>query len=134
MMEFVDTFAFIAWLNARDAEHVRVKLYLDGFRGKLITTEWVLVELADALSIPPGRELIARFLPLLRNDSLFEVVPYSDDVYRAGFKLFAERNDKSWSLTDCISFGVMSGRGLTDDLTADHHFEQAGFRAVFKKI
>ena len=37
----------------------------------------------------------------------------------------------AWSLTDCISFAVMTERGLADALTADHHFEQAGFRAVF---
>lgn len=36
------------------------------------------------------------------------------------------------TLTECISFGVMTERGLSDALTADHHFEQAGFRAVFK--
>lgn len=53
-------------------------------------------------------------------------------VYQAGFDLFAARPDKAWSLTDCISFGVMRERGLSDALTADHHFEQAGFRAVFK--
>jgi predicted nucleic acid-binding protein len=53
-------------------------------------------------------------------------------VYRAGFDLFATRPDKSWSLTDCISFAVMTDRGLYEALPADHHFEQAGFRAIFK--
>jgi uncharacterized protein len=40
------------------------------------------------------------------------------------------RRDKEWSLTDCISFVVMKERGLTEALTADHHFEQAGFKAL----
>jgi predicted nucleic acid-binding protein len=31
-----------------------------------------------------------------------------------------------------FALGVMKERGLSDALTADHHFEQAGFRAVFK--
>lgn len=38
-----------------------------------------------------------------------------------------------WSLTDCISFEVMGEFGLTEALTADHHFEQAGFRALLKQ-
>ena len=44
--------------------------------------------------------------------------------------LFARRPDKHWSLTYCISFVVMTERRLTDALTGDHHFEQAGYRAL----
>ncbi len=46
-------------------------------------------------------------------------------------KLYDERPDKAWSLTDCISLVVMADEGLTEALTRDHHFEQAGFTAVF---
>lgn len=39
---------------------------------------------------------------------------------------------KNWSLVDCISFVVMRQRRLTDALTRDGHFEQAGIRALLK--
>ncbi len=132
MTVFVDTFALIAWLNPRDAAHVVVAKYLDVFSGRLLTTEWVLLELADALSAPEARPTAVAFLQATRADPLFEVVGYDSKVYDTGFELFAARADKNWSLTDCISFGVMSQRGLTDALTADHHFVQAGFRAIFE--
>jgi predicted nucleic acid-binding protein len=132
MIAFADTFALIAWLNPRDAAHAVVTAYLNGFSGQLVTTEWVLMELADALSAPTARSTAVAFLQAVRADPSFDVVGYAPAVYQAGFDLFASRPDKGWSLTDCISFGVMSERGLTDALTADHHFEQAGFRAVFK--
>jgi uncharacterized protein len=45
-------------------------------------------------------------------------------------ELFGDRPDKDWSLTDCISFIVMEERRITEALTGDHHFEQAGFRAL----
>jgi predicted nucleic acid-binding protein len=45
---------------------------------------------------------------------------------------FSVRPDKEWSLTDCISFVVMNERGITDALTSDHHFEQAGFQILLK--
>lgn len=131
MTAFADTFALIAWLNPQDDSHAAVTAYLDGFTGRLVTTEWVLVELADALSAPAARATAVAFLRAVRADPLFEIIGYDSAVYRAGFDLFAARPDKGWSLTDCISFAVMSERRLYEALTADHHFEQAGFRAVF---
>jgi len=132
MTAFVDTFALIAWLNPRDHSNAVVAAYLDGFSGRLLTTEWVLMELADALSAPEARSTAVAFPRAVRADSLFEVVGYVPTVYEAGFGLFATRPDKAWSLTDCISFEVMTEWRVFDALTADHHFEQAGFHAVFK--
>jgi predicted nucleic acid-binding protein len=109
-----------------------VAAYLDGFSGRLVTTEWVLMELADALAAPEARMTATAFLRAVRADPLFDVVGYDPAVYQVGFDLFATRPDKAWSVTDCISFGVMAERGLSEALTADHHFEQAGFRAIFK--
>jgi uncharacterized protein len=132
MTVFADTFALIAWLNPRDQAHAKVVAFLDGFTGRLVTTEWVLMEVADALSALQARAAVVAFLRAVRADPLFEVVGYEPAVYDAGFDLFANRPDKAWSLTDCISFAVMAKRGLTDALTADHHFEQAGLNSVFK--
>ena len=97
-----------------------------------MTTEWVLMEVADALSVPVARSTVVAFLQAIRSDPLFGIVDYERTIYQAGFNLFASRPDKAWHLTDCISFAVMTQRGLSEALTADHHFEQAGFRAVFK--
>ena len=97
-----------------------------------MTTEWVLMELADALSAPTSRSTVIQFLKAVRADALFEIVGYDLPAYEAGFELFAARPDKAWSLTDCISFAVMTDRGLSQALTSDRHFEQAGFHAVFK--
>lgn len=132
MIAFADSFALIAWLNPRDQAHAMVAAYLEAFTGQLITTEWILMEVADALSAPESRAKVADFLRAVRAASMFDVVPYSPAAYQAGFDLFAARPDKAWSMTDCISFQIMSDRGLSDALTVDRHFEQAGFRAVFK--
>ncbi|MBX9583264.1 MAG: PIN domain-containing protein [Gemmataceae bacterium] len=132
MTEFADSYALIAWLNPRDAAHAVVSEYLETFSGRLVTTEWVLMEVADGLSAPMHRPAVIDFLNQVRSTPLFEVVDYDRALYRDGFDLYSRRSDKGWSLTDCISFEVMARRRLTDALTADHHFEQAGFRAVFR--
>jgi predicted nucleic acid-binding protein len=132
MTVFADAFALIAWLNPRDNAHETVAAYLSSFTGKLVITEWVLMEVADALSAPEARATVIAFLNAVRADPLFQIVDYEREAYDAGFDVFANRPDKAWSLTDCISFAVMAERALLEALTADHHFEQAGFQAIFK--
>jgi len=132
MIVFMDTFAFIAWINTRASAHQRVHDYIDGFSGRIVTTEWILDELGNALCAPPVRGRYVELIRRLRTNSTFEIVPYGTKHHRAGFDLLAARPDKSWSLTDCISFAVMEERGLTVALTGDRHFEQAGFRAEFR--
>jgi predicted nucleic acid-binding protein len=132
MTVFADTFALIAWLNPQDSAHSQVAAYLNSFTGRLLTTDWVLVEFADALSAPSARSSAVAFLRAVRADPQFEIIGNSRDIFEGGFSIFANRPDKGWSLTDCISFDVMNERKLTDALTADQHFVQAGFRAVFK--
>jgi predicted nucleic acid-binding protein len=62
MIVFADTFALLAWLNSRDMAHAIVSAYLDGFTGRIVTTEWVLMELADALAAPATRSTAVAFL------------------------------------------------------------------------
>ncbi len=61
------------------------------------------------------------------------VVAQSSDTFRSGLALYRARPDKGYSLTDCISMATMRSEGIVDALTNDAHFEQEGFRAVFRK-
>lgn len=132
MTVFMDTYGLIGWINKRDAAHQRVKSYLDSYSGNIVTTEWVLLEFADALSLSMAKPFAIEAIKRIHRLPMFQVVGFEAAVHRAGFELYETRSDKDWSLTDCVSFALMAQRGLSEALTADHHFEQAGFRAVFK--
>lgn len=132
MIVFLDSFALIAWLNPRDQANPLVSQYFRDYKGNLLTTEWVLMEVADAFSNTHHKKRVIKLFDNLRNDSLVKIIGYKQSVYQNGFNLFSSRLDKDWSLTDCISFVVMTEHSVTDALTADHHFEQAGFRPIFK--
>lgn len=73
-----------------------------------------------------------RLLKDLRADTASEIVEPTVNLFDAGIAFYDARPDKQWSLTDCISFVVMDERGLTEALTGDHHFEQAGYAALLK--
>jgi predicted nucleic acid-binding protein len=60
------------------------------------------------------------------------VIPQSRESFLAGLRLYRSRPDKGYSLVDCISMQTMHQEGLTEALTNDRHFEQEGFRALFR--
>ena len=76
------------------------------------------------------REAAVKLLSALENDPKVEIVPASEDLYRRAFEIYRERVDKEWGLIDCMSFVVMNDHELSDALTADNHFRQAGFRVL----
>jgi predicted nucleic acid-binding protein len=128
---FADTSFFVAVHNRRDRFHsVAVSLATAKEKHRIITTQFVLLEVANFLSNPGDRERFVTLEDQLNKDRTVEVIPASDTLFEEGLALFADRPDKEWSLTDCTSFVVMTAHDLTDALTADHHFAQAGFRAL----
>jgi predicted nucleic acid-binding protein len=129
---FVDAYYLIAVLNPRDAGHEAALKSAPARTTPLVTTEWVLVEAANSLSAPPLRDKFLELVDFLNIRPHVEIVPSTPARFEAGFRLYRQRSDKNWSLTDCLSFEVMRSFGLTDALTADHHFEQAGFVALLK--
>jgi predicted nucleic acid-binding protein len=68
---------------------------------------------------------------LMAQDNV-EVVHVTRDLFGRGFGLYRDYQDKQWGLVDCISFAVMRERGMTDALTFDQHFTQAGFNALMR--
>ena len=130
---FADSFYFFALLNPRDAAHVRAGAFANSYRGRLVTTAWVLAELGDGLCAPPDRGSFGRLLDKFETNPFWYLLPPSGDTFRAGTDLYRSRHDKGWSLTDCLSFVVMQRMGISDALTADRHFVQAGFRALLAK-
>jgi len=129
---FIDTSYYVALLSLGDVNHDRAVRLARELKRPMILTEFVLLELANALSRLIDRQLFVRLLPHLRANPNVTIVPASPELFDRGYVLYASRADKNWSLTDCISFVVMKEYGLHDALTADHHFEQAGFHALLR--
>lgn len=129
---FADTVYYLALTNPRDQYSAPAMRFTTGFSGTFVTTAWVLTEVANSLSRGPNRALFFDLYHDLADDLRVTIVPPIQDLFEQGIEFYAQRHDKEWSLTDCISFIVMREYGLTDALTADHHFEQAGFTVLLK--
>jgi uncharacterized protein len=127
---FADSFYFFALLNPRDEAHSRCVEYSAERSPCMLTTAWVLTELADGFSQVKHRHLLPRIIERLDANRHHLVLPANEDLFNRGVGLYNSRTDKEWSLTDCISFIAMEDHGVTEALTADKHFEQAGFVAL----
>lgn len=127
---FVDTVAWIALINTRDSLHAKAKVVFANLRKQnyeFITTEFVLLEFANALSAPDFRVKASKFIEGLQKMADVEIISVSPDLFSLGFELYKNRPDKEWSLVDCTSFVVMEEKEITEAFTEDHHFEQASF-------
>jgi predicted nucleic acid-binding protein len=125
--DFADTYYYLALPNPRDAAHGRAVAASKGLSARLVTSEYVLTEVADALAAPLDRPRCLALLDTLRCDPEVTIIPASEDLFQRGVDLYRRRPDKDWPLTDCLSFIVMGDAGATEALSGDRHFQQAGF-------
>jgi len=132
---FLDTSFAVAITVSTDRYHeaaVRLARELRDSRVVLVTTHVILAEIGDSFSRPPYREAATQLLRALQRDPHVLVLPVDSELFARGHQLFVDRPDKTWGLTDCISFALMQERDIRDALTADQHFEQAGFVALLR--
>lgn len=129
---FADTFFFLALLNANDEAHAKTRLACGQLGLKIVTTAWVVNEVADGLARVANRRGVIEFLNAVKNDPEIEIIQPSRELFEMGVELYSRHSDKEWTLTDCISFVAMKAEGIPQALTGDDFFEQAGFRAVLK--
>lgn len=133
---FLDTSFAIALAVEQDRYHdaaLRLADRVENERVPVTTTRPVVLEIGNDLASPERRPRTISYVETLHREPAVTVVPLSDDLFRRGFALYRERPDKSWGLTDCLSFVVMRDRDVRAALTADTDFEQAGFRALLRE-
>jgi predicted nucleic acid-binding protein len=132
---FVDASYWIALVNPRDTLH-RTAKSMETALGmvRFVTSEMVLTELLNDLA--RGGESMRRtavsLVSSLRRLPNVSIVPQTSDQFQDALFLYLSRPDKEWGLTDCASFRIMASAGISEALTHDRHFAQAGFRALLR--
>ncbi|BAY46036.1 hypothetical protein SAMD00079811_36430 [Scytonema sp. HK-05] len=128
---FVDTLFVVALINQRDQYHQKAYELAEKLEGySLLTTDAVLLEIGNALARnykDKAVEIIEQFF----SSEEVEIVRLTPQIFEQAFILYKTYQDKAWGLVDCISFVVMQAQ-VTQALTFDQHFVQAGFQALMK--
>lgn len=129
---FIDTSYFLALVNSRDKYHQAAKKAAAQVAPPFITSDAVLFELGNALARPPHRRLAIQALRQIRTDATIKIVHMDAALLSQIVAFYQARADKAWGMTDCASFVIMQQLGIQKALTADSHFEQAGFTRLLQ--
>ncbi len=129
---FLDSSFLIALVLSDDQDHELALKWQAVLRAPLLTTEYVIAEVLDGLSSEHLRKAAITTIRLLRSNPAVQIIPASTGLLDEGIRRFEQRLDKEWGVTDCISFIIMEKHAIHEALTADHHFEQAGFIALLR--
>jgi hypothetical protein len=130
---FIDTSAWMAIVDVKDANHQAASAFQDGIDGgrRLVVTNYILDELLTLVLMDLGYRSavdIKSKLDRLWQDGILDVVWVDSALADSAWSVFERFNqDKRWSFTDCVSFAVMKSRAITEAFAFDHHFEQMGF-------
>jgi len=123
----LDTSGLLCLFDRADRRHNDAKKCFDNATVKL-THNYILAEfiaLAKARRIPRSSTLA--FILDIQDSSEIEVIYVDETLHRDALGLLRQRLDKEWSLSDAVSILLMQRRNLTEALTTDRHFDQAGF-------
>ncbi len=128
---FLDTAFVQALFNPRDEYYNLANALFPRFlaASEVWVTELIFAEIGDALS-RLNRNAAYDFINQCYSSKRSAVVGVDEALLRRALHIYHNRSDKTWGLTDCVSFVVMLENGLKDALTSDRHFVQAGFRAL----
>jgi predicted nucleic acid-binding protein len=127
---FLDTSFVIALINEKDQYRNQAEaLSLRFANSALLTTSAVLLEIGNALAKDFRAEALS-IIKVLSHSSRVEVIEIDSDLMEKGLAVYEKYSDKRWGLVDCISFVVMRETNITQVLTFDKDFEQAGFTVL----
>jgi predicted nucleic acid-binding protein len=130
---FIDTSFILALENRDDPLHTRAKLVdreLAGSRADCVLHWGILIEVGDGYSRLGRRAKGFQILDRFQQEDGYDIQPISPDLFEEALALYRGRHDKEWGLTDCISFILMRRLRISDAISSDVHFRQAGFNAV----
>jgi len=131
MSVYVDTSAFLAVLDADDANHEPAKQTWTGLlraRETLVTSNYVLVEtfalVQHRLGMEAVRTLQEDVVPVLHVEWVGE------ELHQQAVGALLAANRRNLSLVDCASFAVMRRLGLRRAFAFDGHFSEQGFECL----
>jgi uncharacterized protein len=105
--------------------------HLQRQRVALYVTDYVLDETLTLIQARVGHATAVSCGSQMLRARAIHLVHIDSEIWTEAWQMFQkydDQDDQDFSFTDCTSFVVMRRLKIVDAFTADHHFEQMGFR------
>jgi uncharacterized protein len=135
-MILIDTSAWYAVEVEDDENHSAAinffkKRVASSLHGSPVTTDYILDETLTLLRMRRGIRVAAQFSDKIQNTKSLRILWIGDEIFSQALKLFKQSDERQeWSFTDCTSFSIMNGVGISESFTFDEHFASAGFAVL----
>ena len=136
---FLDTSTLVAYYNADDVNHTDVRKSIkemEGRKVRFLTSDYIFDEILTVLLVRTGKKKAIEVCNALLKDieaGNIRLTRVDEEVFRKAAEIFTRFTDKEWSFTDCTSYVLMKGAGITKGFSFDEHFRQFGFEILPSK-
>lgn len=130
---FADTSGLYALVDRKDAHHPAARSVVERVLRagqRLVSTDYVLAEAVNLANARAGSRIAIRVLDLIEQSAGIRIEWVGTPRFDLTKAFFRKHADHEYSFTDCTSFVVMRELKLSQALTTDKHFSQAGFEAL----
>ncbi|CAG0959113.1 MAG: PIN domain-containing protein [Candidatus Methanoperedens sp.] len=132
-MIFVDTSAFLALVNEKDANHAEAVHFLEQIKNgrikvrKIITSDYIIDETLTRIRYSVGHKEAVEWGKDILGSNVVERLEVGIEMFELAWKLFQTYEDKKLSFTDCTSFAIMKKKGIDKAFSFDEDFVRIGF-------
>jgi predicted nucleic acid-binding protein len=130
---FVDTSGLYALVDRKDAHHAIAREVVERLLRagrRLVATDYILTETVNLANARSGTRVAVRVLDLIEQSAGIRIEWIGMARFDLTKAFFRKHSDHDHSFTDCTSFVLMRELKLSQALTTDRHFLEAGFESL----
>ena len=130
---FADASFFFALAAKRDVAHASAASQFAALlqrQRRIVTTDYVIDEALTLTKARTRAHIALQLLDRIETSAAIAVESIHTTRFETAKAFFRKHADHDYSFTDCTSFVVMRELKITDALTTDGHFAEAGFRPL----
>jgi predicted nucleic acid-binding protein len=134
---FIDTSGLYALVNRKDSHHAAARTVVERLiraGRRFVASDYIVAESVNLANARGGAPVAVRVLDLIEQSTAIRLEWIAANRFDATKTFFRKHADHAYSFTDCTSFVLMRELKISQALTTDRHFAEAGFDVLMPTV